>query len=187
VSKRDDLQHLIALLLASPAAHEMARTHRWSDERDREHELIVAFLVQVVTAPERDVRAIADRLRYLGLLDLEEWNDTAGPPPSADGSVVSGRTLDVLADSGIAPGQARQAVAVLQELAAALKQNFDGKVQRCLRDIGEKILATQMEALSLPSLSERQAREALVYWLQNVANMPISLNHETSSVRLKLE
>lgn len=175
MSKHSDVHHVVAKLLTIPGADAIVQGHRWRHEADREHELVFALLTRVLPLPESEVRALAHRLRFLGLLDLHEWAEV----PGAD-DVVERRTLEVLVESGVEPDDAQRAITVLGEVATALHRDYDGKVQRLLRDFGDQLVTSLVQSFQLESLSNDEAREAFAYWLQNVADLPISLGRDST-------
>jgi hypothetical protein len=180
MSKHSDVHHLVAKLLTLPGADTVVQGHPWRHEADREHELVFAVLTRALPLPEHDVRAIARRLRFLGLLDLHDWVDLSDDAEDGE-DVIERRTLDVLEESGVEVDDAKRATTVIRELAYTLQLKFDGKIQRRLRDFGERMVTALVESFQLESLSEQQAREAFAYWLQNVANLPISLGRQSSA------
>jgi len=53
-------------------------------------------------------------------------------------------------------------------------------MQRFLRKVGEKALIDLLSALSLKTLPKAKTKEALAFWLQNVAALPVSLGRESA-------
>jgi hypothetical protein len=175
MKKHDDIQHLIVKLMTLPGAREIVQNHRWAHEGDRCQELLTSLLLRSMSLPEREVRFLANRLQFVGLMDVSQW-------ASGDDEVLTlkKRALSVLEDAGVQAEDAMRAVAVLQETSAAIQKAFDGKVQRFLRKVGDKALTDLVSALSLKTLPAAQTKEALAFWLQNVASLPVSLGHEST-------
>jgi hypothetical protein len=179
MKKHSDVHHAIAKLLTIPDADSIIQSHQWRHEGDREHELIFALLTRVISLPESDVRVIAHRLRLVGLLDLDEWVDLPGTSQD-ERDVLERRTLDILSESGVDDGEATRAVGAIREVAAALQRKYDSKVQRLLREHGNQLVNSLVKDFDMKSLSKTEAREAVAYWLQNVASLPIMIGRDST-------
>ena len=142
----------------------------WVNEFDRWTELVFALLTRLAPRDDENTRATANDLRRFGLLDPQ----TLADPTSDVGSVVRRRMVEALTAAEWSPTKAEQAAKVLSAAADGLVRNFDGKVQRYLRRYGELMLAEVPQYFDLPHLSDAETRTAFAYWLQNVADMPIS-------------
>jgi len=175
MKKHDDVQHQIVKLLTLPGAREIVQSHRWAHEGDRCHELLTSLLLRAIQLPERQVRFLAARLRFLGLMEVSEW--ASGED---EARTLRKRALSVLEEAGVKADDAARAVTVLQETSEAIQKAFDGKMQRFLRTVGDKALTDLLSALSLKTLPKAEARAALAFWLQNVAALPISLGREST-------
>jgi hypothetical protein len=175
MKKHDDVQHLIVKLLTLPGAQQIVQNHRWAHEGDRCHELLTSLLFRAIRLPEREVRFLANRLRFVGLMEVSEW--ASGED---EARTLKKRALNVLKEAGVKAEDAVRAVAVLQETSEAIQKAFDGKVQRFLRKVGYNALTDLLSALSLKTLPKAQTKEALAFWLQNVAALPVSLGHESA-------
>jgi len=173
MSEHDKARFLIRILLAQPDAQRILALHRWPNETDRWHELVHALLNPILPLSDLHVRAIVDRLAILELLDSSAWAS------ASEHSTIRQRLVAVLTAEGLERTVAERAAAVLAEAARSLARGYGGKAQRCLRAVGEQALAMLGEAFDLPSLGKTASREALTVWLQNVANMPISLADES--------
>jgi len=180
MTKHSDVHHAIAKLLTIPGADSIIEGHQWRHEADREHELIFALLTRAISLPESDVRVIANRLKFVGLLDLDEWAELPGAS-DREQDVLERRTHDILVESGVDDHEASRAVGAIREVATALRQNYDGKVQRLLRKYGDQMVDSLVDKFELESLSKDETREAFAYWLQNVANLPIFIGRPSTA------
>jgi hypothetical protein len=176
---RTEAHHIVAKLLTLPAAEEICRNHRWLHEGERWQELILSLLSRVLSLPEGDVRALTNRLRLLGLLNVADWAATRERSGNRAANDIVRRSLELLQEAGAGKSEASKAITVIHDVARVVEDRFDGKVQRCLRSLGDELLASLLRTFSLPSLPEGATKEAFTYWLQNVVNLPISLNDDS--------
>jgi hypothetical protein len=174
MAKTSEAHYQVARLLTLPTANEILSSHRWPYEHERWHELVACLFVASLSLPDRQVRRIVDLLRVLGLLDLEEWAEA----PAAEDNDVTRRTLSVLAEQEVDGEQAQHAVTALHEVSHILKSRYHGKIQVCLRSLSEVILASMLHEFQLTGLQRAGTKEALTLWLQNVANLPISVDDD---------
>jgi len=108
-------------------------------------------------------------------MEISEWVSS-----DDEARTLKKRALSVLEEAGVKAEDAVRAVAVLKETSEAIQKAFDGKVQRFLRKVGDKALNDLVSTLSLKTLPKEQTKEALAFWLQNVAALPVSLGHESA-------
>ena len=177
MATHDEVHHLIRKLLTVDGAQAVWQSHRWRNEADREHELIVALLMRLLPQPPSATRELANRLRFLGLLNLKEWQEA----DRKDLAVLTKQTLREMRDFGLKSADANRAVALLVELETTLKENFDGKASLLLRGLAEAALSQIQESFVFKNLSAGKTREAIAFWLQNTTALPVSLEHETRS------
>src|ERR1051326_2698166 len=171
-----EAHYLVRKLLILPTAGDVLRRHRWGNEAGRWQELVAALLSQALKLPNTETHGLCHRLRVLKLLDIDEWQDASSDASEAKKSDVVHRTLQLFEDHGFGQDQAELGVRVIQEAAIVVSRKFKGKAQVALRAVGNGILDDLHKAMNLESLPQAASRRALGVWLQNVLNLPISLN-----------
>jgi hypothetical protein len=164
---REHLARLVAYY-----ADELAEAE-WSSETERWHELILALLHRC--DPELDfgrVRLAGEVLAQLGACDARELArlDSEG----GEQQIVLRR---VLRHHGFSDAATDRAVAVLARAGRAVSEHWDGKLQLFLSEHGERMVAALTERFAGAELADEELRYALVLWLQNTLNLPLSLDH----------
>jgi hypothetical protein len=166
----DEARYAIQTLLTLPHAARVLAGHRWSHEVGRWQELIHCLLEATLSQPSKQVRELTARLAFLGLLTPEAWADDRRAATDA-------RMRTVLASVKVTPKEAEKAIVAVGEAAGALTREFDGKIQKALRAVGEDALAYLTHRFALESLSRTEQRAAFTAWLQSVCNLPILDQH----------
>ncbi len=176
-----DAQFAVLDLLASDNA-DIRGVHRWQSEQGRWIELGVALLDQVVAAHalpmyQTEVREALARLDRLGLLDVAllaslNRDESLEAPTTVR---ATERIVETLSLFGFSQEAAMNAVTVLSETAVGLKEHFHGMIQRYLRRYGEQMLDEVVSLFPITSLDASRVADAFTYWLQNAAEMPLSL------------
>lgn len=150
--------------------------HQWVSEHARWVELVFALISMSVGRREAEVREAVETLDALGLLDIEDLSQIAQPAAGADlSSPHAKRIAETLVESGFEREQAEASLATMIQVATSLRDHYHGKVQHCLRIYGQRILDELSAKLALHNLPDAVVRQGLIYWLQNVLNMPIFL------------
>lgn len=90
--------------------------------------------------------------------------------------------LNILERQGYDVDEAKTIVTSICEAARALKDRYEGKVQKYLRKYGELMLEDLAQTFSFSRLSQEDVRYAFTHWLQDVANMPLVLSHSAVKV-----
>lgn len=178
MSKTSDAHFLIAKLFSQPTAEQVWQSHPWPHEEDRWQELVFCLLSRCLTRPEVEVRQLTGLLRFLNLLKVSDWDDSEAADDS-DNNRVAERAFEVLTENGINAADAKRCVEVIGQAAMSLSDAYDGKVQQALRTIGETAQDLLMRTLDISSLDDAARKEALSCWLQNVANLPLSLERNS--------
>lgn len=178
-------EYLLKSLLFDPSISARLREFAWPSESDRWYELVFALLIHVCDQPGEELCRIerANEIRklvnYLGNLDhlqigqLARISITEDRVDSTDDEAK--KILAILRNKGISDEEALRALTLLCQIARGLEANYEGKIQRYLRAYGEAMLKDIPQTLSLTGISNDDIRHVFVYWLQSVANMPLSL------------
>ena len=130
--KDDDTHLLIRKLLTVEGAGRIVRSHRWRNEADRKHELVVALFTRALPIADFESRNLADYLRSLGLLDLSKWIDDPDDKERKPVTIVKKRALEEVKGKGIKASDASRLVDLLTELASIVQRFGGGKVRVCL-------------------------------------------------------
>ncbi|MDX6749385.1 hypothetical protein SH611_06165 [Geminicoccaceae bacterium 1502E] len=150
--------------------------HQWPEESLRWTELAFALATRISPRPEAEIRRTVEEMDLLGLLEVETLAGLAGPEGGVDFAAGGARRMEEhLLENGLASGEARALILALHELAVALRERFEGRIQLYLRRYGERMLDELAQNFRFSRLSPEQARSAFSYWLQNVLGMPVPL------------
>ena len=106
------------------------------------------------------------------LLDIEDLAALQEGEETGKSSLIR----ELMVGAGLTDDEARSALTTLSEAAAGLWDHFQGKVQRYLRHYGETMVDEIAGTFAFTAMEPRTAAEAFRYWLQNVLNMPVSLD-----------
>ncbi|MEE1621928.1 hypothetical protein ACQ7DA_09555 [Zafaria sp. J156] len=126
--------------------------------------------VQAISGDAPTSRAAVAALDGAGVLSPE---DLARAGDDADERSVVVR--HVLRRHGFDPGAAGAAAAVLAQVAGAVQERHGGLVQRMLRAHAEQMRQELLGMVADPRGLEEPLRQAFAHWLQNAADLPISL------------
>ena len=153
-----------------------ASRYQWPIERDRWYELVFCVLYRF-GQPDLDAAEARRLVTALAAIDLVSVGSMASAESSDAGVArpAPGVLADILVRAGFQSEQADRAVATLTEIATVLQNRYGGKIQRCLRYHGERMLEELSGELAFSKLSQDEAGSILTHWLQNVLNMPLSL------------
>jgi hypothetical protein len=145
----------------------------WVSEADRWAELVFCLISQCTPqGPEASRKAIG-MLQDLALLvpaqlaALENEDD--------EDAIVIAR---VLKRHGFKPDEARTVVRLISHVAGWVTREYEGKVQRYLRQRAEAMRDELVKAFSNDTLCDERLRYGVTLWLQNALNLPLSLEHD---------
>lgn len=148
---------------------EVAGSHRWLSEVERWKELVFSLLSRALPLSSAVVRHAVAFLASLGLLEIDA--ELTGP----EHAVRRRRLTEALLDLGWSDENAARAFGIIREAGQGLDQHFSGKVQLALRKYAELMLVELTATFAFTALDEAATRDALTLWLQNVADLPVSL------------
>lgn len=148
---------------------EVAESHRWLWEVERWKELVFSLLSRALPVNSTVIRRAIATLGSLGLLDINA--ELTGP----DHAIRQNRLIGTLVDLGWTEDDAVRAFSIVREAAQGIEKHFGGKTQLVLRKYAELMIVELSTTFALTSLDEAATRDALTLWLQNVADLPVSL------------
>jgi hypothetical protein len=148
---------------------EISGSHRWLWEVERWKELIFSLLNRALPLSSTMIRHAIASLAPLGLLEINAA--LTGP----EHTLRERRLTEVLLDLGWNDENAARAFAIIREAGQGLEKHFGGKVQLALRKYAELMLTELSDTFAFTALDEAATRDALTLWLQNVADLPVSL------------
>src|SRR5262249_14956232 len=96
-------------------------------------------------------------------------------PSGEPEGLFANNCLKVLTEAGLSQDEARAGLKVLCETAIGIQDHFSGKVQLYLRSIGERLLNEIFHHFHFSDLKPEDVKYAFTLWLQNVAQLPLSL------------
>jgi len=156
---------------------EHADRYQWPRETDRWKEFVFCALhwagqpaLSAATA-----RRLTQALDELGLVTIDSLGVEADPERAPMDRYLLEQLLGRV---GVSPKRAHAVITVLCQVACALRRNHAGKMQRCLRAAGQRMLDGLVEEYGLAEPSLEGSRTILTHWLQNVCNMPLPLRDE---------
>jgi len=160
-------------MFTSPAAQ-----YLWPWEERRWHELLFCLFFAQACPPleSATVREVIDSLAELSMLEVSELAETAHNWKKEGTYTPYQQTLSFLVqEQGLEKEQTRSVLQSFAEAAAAIQEQYGGKVQRYFRQYGEQMLAEAVKTFQLSELPEDKQHRAFTHWLQNTLNMPLSL------------
>jgi hypothetical protein len=175
----DEAKHLLRKMLLYGGA-EVTASHQWVSEVDRWKELVFALLTQMTKLPQSSVRVMTDHLLHLELLHIPALTQLLkGKRLSPEfGHPHARRIIQSLQEGGFSKDEAVKGLTVVCEAAAALSKHFSGKIQLYLRSYAERMVKEAHATFHFSHMDHRAVRYAFTFWLQNVLNMPLSLQKE---------
>jgi hypothetical protein len=151
--------------------------HRWPIESQRWHELLFSLLFRVNSNQGDKIRDIIENLSTLELLDV---NLLASIPEVNSGIDVNSthakRIAEILKEYEFTDRGIKNSILVMHEAAKSLKEHYDGKIQKYFRRYGQQMISEITQNFSFSNLNRKDLEFVFTFWLQNVLNMPISLN-----------
>jgi hypothetical protein len=153
--------------------------HRWPDENHRWNELLLSLLLTISDKHQNYIRNIIEELSTLGLLNVDELVAL----PSVNGKVDTDsdhalKIAETLKEYEFTDEECEDSILIMHEAAKSLKERHNGKVQRYLRKYGQLMLDQLNKDFSFSKMNQTDVKNAFTFWLQNVMNMPISLEDE---------
>lgn len=153
--------------------------YQWPWESARWHELVFCLMARVDDSPQaleiaRETTSIFSDLDLLVVESLAKITPSKGEPKLDEPQL--GLMLKILERQGYSEEEAKTIVISICQAARSLQDAYDGKIQKYLRQYGEKMLAELPQHFSFSRLSAADTRYAFTHWLQNVVNMPVLLS-----------
>lgn len=148
-------------------------TSLWASEKDRWLELLICVINQVVPAPNiTEVREIVDiweKLHFTSPASL-----SAIQTSSKEYAVM----IITLQQYGFDDQEATVAANSAIGLAKAVQHHYHGKIQTIIRKHAEALQKDLVDAFAAIDLDSTQINYAVIHWLQNTANAPLTLSHQ---------
>jgi hypothetical protein len=149
----------------------------WAREEARLNELYYAVLAAVSDVDKFVLHDLIERMYAMALLEPEALAALHGD--DLDAAPGAARMRKVMAEAGVSDEAAQRAVRAWVAVAHGLCERHGGRVQRYLRQYGERILAEASSTFPGTELSGAELRNAFTLWLQNCLNMPLLLVDDT--------
>lgn len=150
--------------------------YAWASETARWTELVFCLLHQCSDVDSEYTRAAVTMLQDLDLLEVDKLvrlDDTTNE------NTITFATI--LKQHGFSEAATQHAAKVLFGAANIVKTHYNGKIQRYLRQHGQIMRDELVDSFADSILTKPQLEYAIVHWLQNTVNLPISL--ESKAVR----
>ena len=154
------------LLNLYDSGHEFLEEYPWEWEDDRWHEFLCCTLIAAI-GQGQEVRRALQTLREMGMLTQDGLADAE----ARDLGLLS----EVLRRHGFdgESGDPEELALLLVAVARVVRTKWKSRLQRFLREHGDRMAAELAGAMTAGGVSREVARKAAVLWLQNVANLPI--------------
>lgn len=177
--RKEAIEDFIIQLYAS---HDSIPADRypWLYESDRWYELVFCLLNRISPEwmPSSVARDVTEELATEGLLDvpiLAGAESPSGKPTYTAPELTA--IQEVLLGAGYDAEETETAVQTIYEMAEALQEQHDGRIQRYLRQYGELMLKEVDRTFSFTRMSDADVHYMFTHWLQNVLNMPVALSN----------
>lgn len=154
--------------------------HQWPLETMRWNELV--FCVLETFGSEHAAKAVARAMSELDLIEVAKLAELADGVATGKPARRARLILGLLEEAGFSEQASDKAVRTLCEAARAIDFRYRGKVQRLLRRGVDPLVQSMVKDLGLHTMSEEQARQTIIRWLQNVLNLPVYLERESTRV-----
>jgi len=162
--------------------------YQWPSEHDRWVELIFALVTRISNKNEDEIRHTIEELDVLDLLDVEALSEI---PETKKGINLeyahTRRVVEYLIESGFTENESEKCILAMHEAAKSLKTHHDGKIQKYLRKYGQQMINEVPQNFSFSKMNEQDVKYAFTYWLQNVLNMPVSLDDSVKEFCKKID
>ena len=151
--------------------------YQWPSEHDRWVELIFALVTRISNKNEDEIRHTIEELDVLDLLDVEALSEILETKKGINLEYAhTRRVVEYLIESGFTENESEKCILAMHEAAKSLKTHHDGKIQKYLRKYGQQMINEVPQNFSFSKMNEQDVKYAFTYWLQNVLNMPVSLD-----------
>ena len=169
---------------------------QWPSEHERWIELVFALVTRISKKPESEIRDIVEYLDDLDLLDIEALSNISKVDNDIDfNSPFAKRVIESLSESrfteeGIrkpifTENESKSTFLIMHEVAKSLMEGHDGKIQKYLRKYRQQMVDELAQNFSFSNMYEKDIKNAFIYWLQNVLNMPLHLATENTKTFCK--
>ncbi|ACQ80901.1 hypothetical protein Bcav_2656 [Beutenbergia cavernae DSM 12333] len=145
----------------------------WASEADRWAELVFCVTNAFVDDPVQ-CRQLTESLRDLQLVSPSALMGAKDTPTPAHAVI-----RHVLGQHGIGKEQTERIIQTLADMASAVMNGYEGKIQRFLRAEAESIRDDLTTLLAGPRTPSSELRRGITHWLQNAAGLPISVEDES--------
>jgi hypothetical protein len=148
-----------------------------SDWRMYEHNRwveLVAHLLNQIRSDKNALTSTTNAVLELHNLNLLEIDTLAmlGNPQDKNATVIT----FVLMRHGFSENNAKRAVDILAHISKIIKEKYNGKIQRGIRDRGDKVRVEFVNEFASKHMGSEELMYPVSYWLQSVLNLPISSN-----------
>lgn len=146
----------------------------WSSEKDRWQELLVCMINQVKPEPNMDeVREATEIWEKLNLTSPRALSAIKEDDREHSFLLMTLMQYDFTAD------EALTAVNMVIALGKIVSQNYNGKLQTCIRKYAAALRDELTKTFADVGLDNSQINYGVVHWLQNTMNAPLSLSHKS--------
>lgn len=146
----------------------------WSSEKDRWQELLVCMINQVKPEPNmdevREVTEIWEKLNLTSPMILSALKE--------DDREYSFLVMTLL-QYDFTEHEALTTVNMAIALGKAVADNYNGKIQTCIRKYAVALRDELTKTFADVGLDDSQINYGVVHWLQNTMNAPLSLSHQS--------
>jgi hypothetical protein len=176
--RQEDTRYLLHKIALNYGA-ELISEHPWIFESAKWRELVFSIIAQHDAEhepiPHSELNDLTLRMEALGLIepvDLAEL-EISNAPTTSQSSPLERRIVGILEESGFSGYAAHNKLRNICAMALFLQQSYDGKIQRYLRDAGERMLNDVLDKVDGQSRDKEHLALALTFWMQNVLNLPL--------------
>jgi len=167
----------VLLKLIATEGNNISENYRWLYEQYRWTELVFTILAQFVPLDYSDIRQIIEQMATRGLIDLKSLSATRfNNTQEIDNNQEANKIKSFLLEVGFTEDLAKRSVRCICEVATGLGEHYNGKIQYYIRSYGEQLLKDLPNKFRFSQLNNDEVRNAFIYWMQNVLDMPIPIN-----------
>jgi hypothetical protein len=185
VSKKESIPERIAALevrisnIYAQYRHLLPADYKWEDENSRWNELVYCIFVELTEHSYKDARFLSDSLSELNLLDVEKLAEVK---LMEDGMVDPNNTRiqtinDILLSNGVNETDIKKSLSAICKVAQAIKENYNGKIQKFLRKYGKEIVNEFDSHVSFSEVDKGTQSRIIVKWIQNTLSMPLAFSN----------
>jgi len=172
-------ERILLLELINNEGQELSQQYQWVDEHDRWVELVFTILTQIIPLNHLEIRQITEKLSKESLLNIKELSNINFRNPDELKNLDHFKNFrEILNMHKIDETLINDCFITICETAEGISTNFSGKIQKYIRSYGELLLSDIQNNFKFTLLNHDQIRNSFIYWMQNVLNMPISLNED---------